>query len=111
MKDKIISNNVNRKMAKCDITGEVIGAAAKYYYCVVSKVAVKMTNKLAECKRCKQKSYQHTVCSKCGGNEFIKMADMAIDERFVELTISEKGYNALKESAAAVKRSDWSSTS
>jgi ribosomal protein L32 len=111
LKEKIIANNVNRKSLRCDISGESLVSAKKYYYCVVSSAKVSMAKKLSECKKCKQKTYDEKICSKCGHNGFVKMADITVDGRHVELTISQTAYDGLKSKALTVSHSDWSSKS
>lgn len=111
LKDRIITNNVNRKSLKCDLSGESLANTKKYYYCVVSSVKVSIAKKLSECKKCRHKTYDQKICSKCGHNEFVKLADTKVDDRHVELTISQAAFDEIKSKASTVSRSDWSSKS
>jgi ribosomal protein L32 len=70
-----------------------------------------MAKKLSQCKKCKQKTYDQKICAKCGGNQFLKLADMAVDERHVELTLSQTVFEEMKSKATSLSRSDWSSKS
>lgn len=83
-------NKTPSKKARCDVSGEILGEV--YYYCIVSKVKVKMSNMPNVCNNCKTSTHDNNSCPKCGGKKFTKVADMKVDNRYVDITVSKSVY-------------------
>lgn len=91
-KKRIISNYAKlspKRKRYCELSGEPI--SKEYYYVVVSQVTIKLSGQPNICTKCKTSTHQtNAVCSKCGGREFIKVASQGIDQRHLEINVSEK---------------------
>lgn len=100
IKAKIISNYQRlapKKVVYCEVSGEILKNNYIYYYCVVSKVEVKMSGQPNTCTKCKNRTFdQNKPCEKCGGREFIKVAVQNVVDRFVEFSIGDKSYQEFK---------------
>lgn len=86
-------NKTPSKKTRCDISGEVL--TDTFYYCIVSKVKVKMSNMPNICNNCKTPTHDIHNCPKCGGKKFTKVADMKVDNRYVDIIASKAVYTKM----------------
>ncbi len=116
IKKTIISNYANTMSSKrgvgppqfvvCEITGRKLVGTYDYYYCVVAKINVKMSGQPNICVKCKTKTFDNSKqCLKCSGNEFIRLASMNVDKRFVEFSLCEDAYREFITKAENVRKS------
>lgn len=81
----------------CEYTGKKIIGTCEYYYCVVSKVDIKISNQPNMCTKCKNKTFDSDkLCTKCGNKDFVRAASQNVDKRFVDIVFSEEAYKDLR---------------
>ena len=95
IKNNVLKHNSNSiKSIFCEMTGNRLVGNCECYYCVVSKISVKLSGQPFVCLKCKSKTFEGGRCPKCNNTDFIKMAQMNVDDRFVEIMMC---YDAYKE--------------
>lgn len=112
---KLMSPNrrVNN-LVQCDWTQEKLSGTYNLYYCVITKVIVKMVGQPNVCISCKTKTFDYDkACSKCGGNNFTRPAAIDSQDRFLELTLSENAYKHFVDKSQSIKQiaGEWSTKS
>lgn len=98
----------------CEITGKPLMGTYDYYYCTVSKVDIKLSGQPSVCVKCKTKTFnKNNKCSKCSGTEFVTMASSNVDNRFVEINISQEAFKdmVLKTERVRASASQWATKS
>ena len=122
LKDNIVKNygksmspkrSVSNRLI-CDLTGDYMVGSFIYYYCVIAKVRVRLVGQPNICAGCGMKTLDNEKpCQKCSGINFTRLAQVETDERFLELTLSEKAYDYFVDKAQMVRKiaGEWSSKS
>lgn len=98
----------------CDITGQKLTGSYEYYYCEVIKIDVTISGQPNVCVKCKAKTFDDSkVCAKCSNKEFVRLAAVKTDRRYVELNVCDDAYRAFVTKAEAVRKvaGQWSSKS
>ncbi len=116
-KDKVMKNYKPLNHGQgvcCDFTGNILKGNFIYYHCDVTKVNVRLSEQPYVCVKC-QRQYRDIAekCDNCEATEFVRIADMKTDERFVELDLCEEAYQSLVNKAVDIRKmaSEWSTTS
>lgn len=123
IKDAVIKNysktmtprrtNIANMFTVCEITGVKLSGNYEYYYCVVSKVNVRLSGQSYICVKCKSKSIGDRACAKCSGTQFTRVANTNVDNRHVEIVMCADAYNNLVARAGFIHKSvgKWSTAS
>ena len=102
-----------RKGICCNLTGKTMNGTFEYYHCQVTKALVKMTGQPNVCVNCNyQTKDDDELCPQCDGNEFLRLASIQSDDRYVELDISEEMYKELVDKAMNMRKiaGEWTTT-
>jgi hypothetical protein len=102
-----------RKGICCDLTGKIMNGTFEYYHCQVIKAIVRMTGQPNVCVNCNyQTQNEDKLCPQCDGNEFLRLASVQSDDRYVDLDISEEAYKELVDKAMNVRKiaGEWTTT-
>lgn len=112
---KIMVDNVKYRGRQtgtvCEFTGNKMIGTYDFYYINVIKINIKMSDQPSICVKCKNKAYKtDEPCSKCGGTDFVCVAKSSIDDRFVEISISEQAFRDMVHNAEIVRKvaGEWS---
>jgi len=114
IKINVINNNANiQRGIFCELSGVLLHGTFIYYYCLVSKVDVKLSGQTSFCVECKSIASDKTQkCKKCGCAKFITPAKVAADKRFFEFSLCQTELVKFKDKFEAVKlkekaQGDW----
>jgi len=109
---KMIPGRKCPKGIYCDLSGENLKDNYNFIWCPISRVQVQLTGRSITCKSCGHDNTDESKpCEKCGHTELQQQADMAIDDQFLELWISEKTYKKLRNRAIELRTTEaaeWS---
>lgn len=98
----------------CEITNEKTAGTFNYYHCNVVKVEVKMSGQPSICVNCQTQTYEESEpCKKCKGTDFIKPADTKIEDRFLEINLSEAAFRNMVDKAETMRKvaGEWATKS
>lgn len=117
--DKVVecySLNMNNKTGIyklfCEYSGQNLLSSKLLYYVVFSHVDVKIDNQPLSCVKCGKLSGSVSVVCTCGSNKFSKQALVQVEDKVLEINISDIVYNEWLVKIDDVKPvSDWSSSS
>ena len=109
---KIIVNNASIQSGKRrpfvgtldDIGGQIMKGTYSFYYCDISRVNVKMSGQPNICTNCNHKTYDNTPCTKCQGTDFIVPADLKIEERILEISLSQETFINMRKKAETIRK-------
>lgn len=95
----------------CDWTGKTLAGTYIFYYCVVTRVNVRLTGQPNICTKCGAKTFENDKpCNKCKGTDFTRPAAIDSQERFLELILCEDAYNHFVDKAKSIRKvaGEWS---
>jgi hypothetical protein len=98
----------------CELSGEKLIGTFNYYHCNVVKVNVRMSGQPNVCVKCQKQTYvENQPCEGCGGTDFVRPADTKIDDRFVEINISEPEFRGMVDRAESMRKvaGEWATKS
>ena len=97
----------------CELTGEKFGTNYSYYYCTATKVNVSMAGQPNICTKCQKKTFDADKACSCGNTNYVKPASINTDNRFLEFSLSEDSFLALRKKAEQIRKSagKWSTES
>lgn len=99
-----------RKYDLCEWSGKKLSGTYNYYYCVISKIDVRMSKQPYTCTNCKHQQSDNKVCSKCNNNKFVKIANTNVTPRLLEALFSEESYSDFKK-PSNVQNTQWTTQS
>lgn len=88
----------------CDLCGAQMRGDFTFYYIVVSSIVVNMSGGSTKCSAC-GRGLSGVACP-CGAGRPIKVADMVINDKYLQLVVCPRDYGSMSESAAAIRTTD-----
>lgn len=111
---RVISNNSlllkHRRSFVCEITGNKLSGSFDYYYCVITKVNVKITGQPYICTKCQKKTTSADSPCGCSNVNFVRPASINTITRFLEFSLCEEAYQTFRKKAEKIRSSpaEWS---
>lgn len=103
-----------RKGMVCDLTGKELSGTYDFYHCNITEVIVSLSEQPFSCTSCQTKTYDDSsTCKKCGGEEFVKVANVKTDDRHLELMICDDAYQDLVDKSRNIRKvaGEWATKS
>jgi hypothetical protein len=97
----------------CELTGEKLAGTFAYYHCNVVRVEVKMSGQPNVCVKCQKQTFESDQACKCGSTDFIRPADTKVEDRFVEINLSEAAFRGMVDRAESMRKvaGEWATKS
>jgi hypothetical protein len=87
----------------CEITGKQLTGTYNYYYCVLTKVDVRITGQPNICVTCQKKSFGAETACQCGSVNFMRPALINTITRFLEFNICEEAFQVFRQKAETIR--------
>lgn len=88
----------------CELTGAKQIGTFNYYHCNVVSVEVKMSGQPNVCVNCHKSTYESDKPCACGSTDFVCPADTKVNDRYVEINLSEDAFRSMVDKAESMRK-------